>query len=149
MFPWKTFPFTEEIFKMMNMPFPPVQEHINQALSQWDEWGAAFKKGDGADDPAPSSPDTGAPSIKIFETLDFIFIRVPVQEESMLTGLKIFHTSLQVMLKSFPKPDAEQVIRLPSPVRRKGTTAKYRDGILEIRLLKKSEHEMTEVGIDF
>ncbi|AEH53333.1 HSP20-like chaperone [Heyndrickxia coagulans 2-6] len=67
----------------------------------------------------------------------------------MLTGLKIFHTSLQVMLKSFPKPDAEQVIRLPSPVRRKGTTAKYRDGILEIRLLKKSEHEMTEVGIDF
>lgn len=99
--------------------------------------GRCVQEGGRADDPAPSSPDTGAPSIKIFETLDFIFIRVPVQEESMLTGLKIFHTSLQVMLKSFPKPDAEQVIRLPSPVRRKGTTAKYRDGILEIRLLKK------------
>ncbi|GER68247.1 hypothetical protein BpJC7_23890 [Weizmannia acidilactici] len=150
MFPWNMFPFNEEMSQLMkNIPLPHMDEQMKQALSQWKQWSGALKgQGEHGQQPATGGSSFSS-EMEVFETFDFIFIRVPIREKTWLSQLKILHTSHKAILKNIPEQGEERVIPLPSPVLRKGTAAKYRDGILEIRFIKKAENEITEVGIDF
>ncbi|WP_018662220.1 Hsp20/alpha crystallin family protein [Heyndrickxia acidiproducens] len=156
MFPWNTFPFNQDVSEFMkNMQLPNMDEQMSQAFSQWmpEQWKEMFGQNGESGAQGPAS-DTGQAEadpviIDVFETLDFIYVRVRVQQKEWLEQLKIFHTSHKAILKHIPAEGDEQEIQLPSPVLRKGTTARYQDGILEVRFVKKAENQMTEIDIRF
>lgn len=83
---------------------------------------------------------------EIFETSDFIYVKIPV-EETLLPLLKIQHTSSQLIIINYPAEGEQKTIMLPSPVKRKGTKAIYRGNMLEIRLIRNEDHHFSEIPI--
>lgn len=86
-------------------------------------------------------------AIHTFETHDHVYVRVFIKDESQLSNIKIYHTSNQLIIEGFPSNDDKQVITLPSIVRMKGATSKYRDQYLQIRMVKKTDLQFTEIDV--
>ncbi|KHD84239.1 hypothetical protein [Heyndrickxia ginsengihumi] len=153
MFPWNMFPFKQDMSQLLqNMDVPNLSKYMNQAFSQAmpDNWQEMFNQNGASDqDNASSASSVNEKKVKIniFETLDFIFIQLTVEQKEWLERVKIFHTSHQAILENIPEAGDKQTIALPALVKRKGTTAQYRNGILEIRLIKNKETQLTEINI--
>ena len=97
------------------------------------------------DQPFPDSNTKLAANI--LETHDYLFIRIPIKEDQ-LPNLKVHHTSTKVLIFGLPpEPDEKISIRLPAPVKKKGSKSSYRDGILEIILFKLNESHYSEISI--
>lgn len=84
---------------------------------------------------------------EIFETHDFIFVRIPLQEDSWLNQMKLFYTSNQVIIENIPKVSDRHTIILPATVKRKGAAANHRDGVLELRMPKIVDMQFSEIDI--
>ncbi|MEH6945976.1 Hsp20/alpha crystallin family protein [Bacillus sp. JJ634] len=83
----------------------------------------------------------------VLETHSFIYIRIPIQDESWLKQMKIYHTSNQSMIHDIPNEGDKHNIPLPALVRKKGTSVQYKDNILEIRFQKHSDLNYSEIDI--
>ncbi|MED4531982.1 spore gernimation protein GerT [Metabacillus fastidiosus] len=83
---------------------------------------------------------------EIFETSDFIYVKIPMKEE-LLSSVKIQHTASQLIIANYPTEGKQKKIMLPSSVKRKGTRAKYKNKLLEIRLLRNEDHHFSEIPI--
>ncbi len=75
-------------------------------------------------------------NIIIFETHEAVFVRIPITDEKWLTQLRIYHTANQLIVEHIPNKEDKQTIELPVLVKKKGATAKCKDGILEVKLVK-------------
>ncbi|WP_199880649.1 Hsp20/alpha crystallin family protein [Bacillus massiliglaciei] len=84
---------------------------------------------------------------EVLETLSYVFIRIPMEDESLLKQAKIYHTSNQTIIEGIPESGDQHTITLPSLVRKKGAYAQYKSGILEIRLLKNADQSFSEVDV--
>lgn len=93
----------------------------------------------------PAKPDV-KPDIDIFETADHVFVKVPISEE-WLEQVRIKHTSHELWLENFPRADHPKKVNLPCLVKRKGTKAVYKDGLLEVMFQKQQDYNMSEVEI--
>ncbi|MFP7300551.1 Hsp20/alpha crystallin family protein [Neobacillus niacini] len=82
-----------------------------------------------------------------FETHDSVFVRIPIKDESLLKKLRIYHTATQLMVENLPETDAKYSITLPAMVKKKGSSAKYKDGILEIRLIKTYDIQYSQIDV--
>lgn len=85
--------------------------------------------------------------VDVFETFDHIFIRIQLPDEETHKQLKIFHTSNQAIIENMPEPGKRHTIILPSLVKRKGATALVKDLILEIKIPKMDDMQLTEVDV--
>ncbi len=85
--------------------------------------------------------------VSTFETHDHIYVRVLIEDESHLSNLKIFHTSNQLIIEGLPSLDHKHVVTLPSIVKMKGTTSEYRNGFLQIKMVKKTDLQFTEIDV--
>lgn len=94
----------------------------------------------------PNEPTSSEFHANIFETFDDIFVRIPIQDEEVIQKVKIFHTSNQVMVENIFEGN-RKVITLPALVKKKGTTAQFKDGILEIKLSKSMDLQYTEIDV--
>lgn len=95
-----------------------------------------------------SSPDDEPYPIHIFETNDYVFVRIPIKQEEDLNSLKIFHTSNKIMIEGLsPNPEQKQSFVLPASVKKKGAKTSIRDHILEITLLRNSDTQFTEISV--
>jgi HSP20 family molecular chaperone IbpA len=83
----------------------------------------------------------------VFETLDHVFIQVPVQEAKQLLQMKITHSPTQTMIEGFPTKDSKHVIHLPSIVKNQGATAIYKNNLLEIKLPKEQNIKYTKINV--
>ena len=84
----------------------------------------------------------------IFETHENIFVRIHIESEEWLKELRIYHTSTQLIIEHIPTIDDKHSIQLPSLVKKKkGTTAHFKDGILEVRIVKNIDMQYSEVDI--
>lgn len=84
--------------------------------------------------------------VDVFETHDFIVARIPVTESDAKPKLSLDTTRLYV--KGLPGDTPEQVVSLPAPIKPKYTKAEYKQGVLEVRMLKKGPEPMTDINID-
>lgn len=82
-----------------------------------------------------------------FETHDSVFVRIPIKDESLLKELQIYHTATQLMVEHIPERDAKHSIKLPAMVKKKGSSAKYKDGILEIKLIKSYDIQYSQIDV--
>lgn len=82
-----------------------------------------------------------------FETHDSVFVRIPIKDESLLKEMRIYHTANQLMVENIPEKDHKHSITLPAMVKKKGSSAKYKDGILEIKLIKSYDIQYSQIDV--
>lgn len=82
---------------------------------------------------------------EIFETLDFIIIKIPISDTKNELP-KIFINSYECLFGN-DQSSLHRIV-LPKPIQPQNTEADYRNGTLEIRMLKKDEEPHIEVTIN-
>jgi HSP20 family molecular chaperone IbpA len=143
MFPWNFFPFNKEMKnKMKHMNHDEIDQFIKGIM------GNVMPAQSGIN---PSSqnmnPQANPLKTTAFETHDSVFVRLPLKDESVVKELRIYHTANQLIVENFPEKAQKHSIPLPAMVRKKGSSAKYQDGILEIKLIKSSNNHYSQIDV--
>lgn len=156
MFPWNFFPFNKDTKKMLeNLQPGEIEKYAQNMMNKMFQQqmqnipnAKEFLKN--AHPHQPTSSESGSqgkplqPSI--FETHDYVFVMLPIEEE-WLNSIRLYHTSNRLIIEHVPRLDDKQTFTLPAIVKKKGTTACFKDGLLEIRLLKNSDSNYSEIDI--
>lgn len=132
----------EEIEKYVQQMMGKMFQSNNNGMVKPDDWIKKMKKE--TSDPLNTSNSLNA---AIFETHDFIFIRVPLKDERWMKQMKLFFTSNQVIIEHIPELTDKHTLILPSTVKRRGAAAAQRDGVLELKLAKKLDLQFSEIDI--
>lgn len=149
MFPWNLFPFNKETRNRLQNLKP---EEINQFI-QGIMGNMMPSQFDGMMNPGNIMPQNKKPQPKntlhsaVFETHDSVFVRLPIKDEKQLKKIEIFHTANQLIVKNLPEHEDNNTITLPAMVKKKGATAKYKDGVLEIKMLKSSDLQFSQIDL--
>lgn len=155
MFEWnKYFPFHNQFSKEALKKADPkeVETYVNRVMESvfGSDYAAQFPFRDPLPQKEhPAKPDAKPdvkPDIDIFETADHVFVKVPISEE-WLEQVRIKHTSHELWLENLPRADHPKKVNLPCLVKRKGTKAIYKDGLLEVMFQKQQDYNMSEVEI--
>jgi HSP20 family molecular chaperone IbpA len=154
MFPWNLLPFDQKSQKkFMEMKPDEIEKYVQQMMGKVfqpnmsgelkpEEWIKEMERN--TKDPIKSSNRLQA---EIFETHDFIFIRLPLKDEAWKTQMKLYYTSNQVIIEHIPEVSDKHTLILPATVKRKGASATHRDGVLELRLPKNVDMQFSEIDI--
>ena len=153
MFPWNLFPFHKDAKKAMqqinsedinkyiqNMMGQMIPEQMQGMMNPQD-----FMQGFAKQQKQPSN--SSKLSSSVFETHDFVFVRIPLKEEEWRKKLRLFHTSNQMIIEHIPEFEDKHIITLPALVKKKGTTAHIKDGILEVKIPKNVDMQFSEVDV--
>jgi len=159
MFPWNLFQFNKEMQSKMKQMNPtemnqyvqnimdkmftssfPDKMNSQEMMRDFDPFHPSYQQ--------PSSTEyTENIKYSIFETHENIFVRIHIESEEWLKELRLYHTSTQLIIEHIPTIHDKHSIQLPSLVKKKGTTAHYKDGILEVRIVKNIDMQYSEVDI--
>ncbi|MCI3923691.1 Hsp20/alpha crystallin family protein [Paenibacillus sp. TRM 82003] len=88
-------------------------------------------------------PVPGKLPVELFQTHHYVIARFRVPDSVKAHKLRVFASATKLRLEGLPK-DGKQVVALPSAVRSDSAKALYKEGILQIKLLKKRMHERYE-----
>ena len=150
MFPWNLFPFDKDIKnKMENMKPEEINQYIQGIMGKVmpSQFGSTMFPQDLTNN--SQQPDSlNKKPAAVFETHDSVFVRIPISNEACIEKLKICHTANQLTVENLPENQEKKTFLLPAIVKRKGATAKYKDGILEVRLFKSYEVQYSEIAIN-
>ncbi|MDZ5474631.1 Hsp20/alpha crystallin family protein [Bacillus sp. 31A1R] len=155
MFPWNLFPFNNQmknmteqinpnniegyIQDMMSKMFPQHMEGMNQQTPP----NPFFNQNSNTSSSNKKSPLDSS----VFETHEYVYAMVPIKNEEWLRKLKLFYTSNQLIIEHIPDDRDKQIITLPAIVKRKGATAQYKDGLLEVRIPKNIDMQFSEIDV--
>ncbi|MBT2641650.1 Hsp20/alpha crystallin family protein [Bacillus sp. ISL-41] len=155
MFPWNLLPFDRNTQKkFLEMKPDEIENYVQQMMGKMlqpnmqgmlkpEEWLKGMQQQNSSE---PVKPNTGLKA-EMFETHDFVFVRIPLKDEALLKQMKLFYTSNQVIIEHIPDLSDKHTLVLPATVKRKGAAANYRDGILELRLQKMVDLQFAEIDI--
>lgn len=94
-----------------------------------------------------SSPSQTPQDIQLFETHDFVIARIPTQFDSSIRP-RLSMDTFHLYVRGLPDRNEEIKLRLPCPIKPKYAKAEYKDGILEVRMLKQGPEPTMEINID-
>ncbi|WP_203362074.1 Hsp20/alpha crystallin family protein [Bacillus sp. REN10] len=99
--------------------------------------------------PINTSPEKETPTIHIsvFETHEDVYVKIPLEDTSMFSNLKIYHTSNQAIIEGIPEAEDKKIVILPAIVKKKGAVAHFKDGILQIKIPKEIDLQYTEIDV--
>lgn len=123
---------------MMNQMFPQGMQGMMQPQS--------FMPGF-QNDAKQSPPSSSSLPSTVFETHDNVFVRIPIKNEQWLKDMRIYHTSNQMMIDHIPNLEDKTTIILPALVKKKGSTAYFKDGMLEIKIPKNVDMQYSEIDV--
>jgi hypothetical protein len=154
MFPWNLLPFDQNTQKkflemkpdeiekyVQNMMGKVFQPNMNGMLKP-EEWIKDMER-----NAKPLSDSANSIRADIFETHDFVYIRIPMKDEAWIRQMKLFYTSNQVIIEHIPEPSDKHTLILPATVKRKGAAASHKEGVLELRLSKISDLQYSEIDL--
>lgn len=156
MLPWNHLPFNEEMKKKFNNMNPnDIDKYVQNMITKMfpkdmegmlnpQEW---LKGVQGFTNDSPPSHNGNGLNAAVFETHDFVFIRIPIKEENWLKDMKIFHTSHEAIIEHIPSSEDKHTVKLPAAVRKKGAIANYKDDVLEIRIPRSNQTQISEIDI--
>ncbi|WP_113929222.1 Hsp20/alpha crystallin family protein [Bacillus sp. P14.5] len=165
MFPWNSFfPLNKNMKDMMkNMNPEDVDQYVKGVMKQMfpSDWQGTQNPGDfmnnmnnmmggkqnGPEKDQERHENNPKIPVNVFEALEHIYIHIKLQDEELVKNMKVFHTSNQAILENIPSSGERQVITLPSLVKKKGSSAQYKDGILEIKIPKSIDLQYTEIDV--
>ena len=152
MFPWNSlFSFknnTNQKEFMKNMQQSDVQSFIEKVFSQVipDNMQGMMNQNDGGSQKVNARSEHPLHA-EVFETHLYVFVRIPIQDESWLKKMKLYHTSNQSIIEGIPEESDRHVITLPALVKKKGASAQYKESTLEIRLQKSFNTQYSEIDV--
>jgi HSP20 family molecular chaperone IbpA len=151
MFPFNFFPFNKEMKnKLQHMKPDEIDQFIKGILGNVmpAQSGSTINSQDFVNQYRPQ-PSQQANSLNstAFETHDSVFVRIPIKDESLLKDLRIYHTANQLMVENIPERDHKHTITLPAMVKKKGSNAKFKEGILEIKLIKSYDIQYSQIDV--
>lgn len=154
MFPFNFFPFNSKSKQMMNGMNPEQMQQVTQDMmakmmakhmdgitNPFDMMKSAFPNGNFQE----ASPTQLKYSI--FDTHEYVFVRITIPNEEWLNKMKIYHTANQISIEHVPNQDDKHSLALPAIVKKKGATANYKEGILEIKIPKSIELQYSEIDV--
>lgn len=158
MFPWNLFPFNKDMKNMMKQMKPgEVDKYVQDIMNQMFPQGMQGMQGmtspksfmPGFENEArPNSSSSANPlHSHVFETHYDVFIRIPIKHENWLKSMRIYHTSNQVIIEHIPESEDKHTIILPALVKKKGATAFYKDGMLEMKIPKNIDMQYSEIDV--
>ncbi|CAM4009757.1 Hsp20/alpha crystallin family protein [Mesobacillus thioparans] len=155
MFPWNMMPFDRNTQKkFLEMKPEEIENYVQQMMGKMlqPDMKGMFKPEDWLKGmQQQSTPQTESSSNKlnanIFETHDFVYVRLPMKNDTWSKQMKLFYTSNQVIIEHIPEFSDKHTIVLPATVKRKGASATHRDGVLELRLPKIVDLQFSEIDI--
>lgn len=152
MFPWNYFPFKKDsqngfnpnnieqyVNDIVGKVFP---EHLQDMLNQEDDTDHRNPKTSKKPNNKPGKLD-----YSVFDTHEFVFVRIKIEDKDWVNRMKVFYTSNQIIIEHIPKTGNKHTITLPALVRRKGATAYYRDDMLEVKIPKREDLQYSEIDI--
>jgi HSP20 family molecular chaperone IbpA len=157
MFPWNLFPFNEDMKKKMDQMKPEDIESFTRGMM-----GKMMpKQMHGMMNPEEMIKGFFPDSINqhseqqhstlqssVFETHEYVFIRIVIESDEWLKDIKIYHTSNLMFIEQIPYLDDKHTITLPAIVKKKGATARYKDGTLEVKLPKSIDMQFSEIDVN-
>ncbi|MCM2604141.1 Hsp20/alpha crystallin family protein [Rossellomorea marisflavi] len=96
---------------------------------------------------AHQSGEDGSIPAHVFESFDDVYVRFELKDEGLMKKVKIYHTSNQAIIENIPSQGDRQVLTLPCLVKKKGASAHFRDGILEVKIPKSTDMQFTEIDV--
>ncbi|KNX34081.1 MULTISPECIES: hypothetical protein [Bacillus amyloliquefaciens group] len=152
MFDWnKYFPFQNQFSKetFKNADPKDVETYVNRVMES--VFGAGYAGQFPFRDPMsknadPVEAEPPKPEIDLFETSDHVFAKIPAEQEE-LDRIRIKHTSHSLVVENSSLGEGKKEIVLPSLVKRKGTKAVYKDGMIEVMFSKQEDYNLSEVEI--
>lgn len=144
MFPWNLFPFNEQfISKMKNMKPQEIESFIQQMIremipkeNQKMEW--MFGQDEN------HHKENERLNYTVFQSHEDIYVSIPIVNKDDLESFKIYHTANELIISY---GERKERIPLPSLVTRKGARAIYKDGILEIKIPRSVDKQISEINI--
>ncbi|PLT34991.1 Hsp20/alpha crystallin family protein [Bacillus sp. V5-8f] len=157
MFPWNfLFPFLKNNRDNLPKSFPfDIQSLINQVVSQVIPDNLQQMMDQHTNQGVQNSKQNVQNSKRnnhplnadVFETHSEVYVRVPIKDPEWVKQVKIFHTTNQSIIEGIPDQEDKHVITLPAIVKKKGSTAKYKDDTLEIRLVKNTDFQYSQIDV--
>jgi HSP20 family molecular chaperone IbpA len=99
--------------------------------------------------PSPAQqPTVNGINATTFETHDYVFVRIPINNEDWVKQVRIYHTSNQLIVERIPDYEDKHIITLPAIVKKKGSAANYKEGTLEIRIPKNIDMQFSEIDVN-
>jgi HSP20 family molecular chaperone IbpA len=168
LFPWNSFfPFNKNMKETMkNMNPQDVDQYVKGIMKQMfpNDWQGMQNPGDlmknmssmmngmngsayGQSREEPAHAENERIPVNIFEALECIYIQIKISDDDVVKKMKVYHTSNQAILENIPAEGERQVITLPSLVKKKGSSAQYKEGILEIKIPKSIDLQFTEIDV--
>ncbi|MCQ6276608.1 Hsp20/alpha crystallin family protein [Bacillus sp. V3B] len=162
MFPWNSFPFSKEIqSKMQHMKPEEINQYVQNIMGKMFQSSpssevnpqdilkdfSGFHPFHQTQDNVSTPNHDNKLNYSVFETHDHIFVRIQMETEDWLRQLKLTHTSHLLILEHIPEIGDKHSIPLPSLVQKKGTTAKFKDKILEVKITKNIDIQYSEIDI--
>jgi HSP20 family molecular chaperone IbpA len=155
MFPWNLFPFNKDSKNKMGQMKPAdIQKYVQDMMDklmpdslQKMNSEDLFKNMTNMNTNQQNDSQSKKFNYLVFETHHHVYVRIPILEESWLERVKIFYTSNQLIIQHIPNHEEKHVITLPSIVKRKGSSANYKESILEIKIYKNIDIQYSEIDV--
>lgn len=151
MFPWNLFPFNKEAKNMMQHIKPEeIQKYVEDMMTKMNPSNFNNLTKDNIN-PGFASENTknnhNSLVTSVFETHDFVFVRIPIKNEEWIKNLKLYYTSNQLIIEHIPQFEDKHTVILPAVVKKKGSSATYKDEMLEIKILKNIDMQYSEINV--
>jgi HSP20 family molecular chaperone IbpA len=155
MFPWSMFPFINKDMKDTLQKIKPEQidSYVQDMLGKimpGNMRGMMNPQDMFKGFQSPVSQEQSTSEIlnsTAFETHDFVFIRIPIKKEEWIKQLRVYHTSNQLIVEHIPQHDDKHTITLPAIVKKKGASANFKDGVLEIKIPKNIDMQYSQIDV--
>lgn len=162
MFPWNLFPFNKDTQNKLHQMKPEeINQFVQNAMEQMgkmfhtsaqnhinpqDFFQSSQTAEHGTDSYTPAQKESCI-QYSVYETHDFIFVRIVIEREEWLKQLKLYYTSHLLIIENIPEPGKKHTIPLPALVKKKGSSAHYKEETLEIKILKNIDMQFSEIDI--
>ncbi|MEH7305394.1 Hsp20/alpha crystallin family protein [Neobacillus drentensis] len=154
LFPWNLFPFDKNIKDKMAKMKPEeinhyVQDIIGKIMPGNMKAGINPQEMFQGFQPSVSTPVSSNDRLHstAFETHDFVYVRIFINKEEWVKQLRIYHTSNQLIVEHLPQHEDKHTITLPAIVKKKGATATFKDGILEVKIPKNIDMQYSQIDV--
>lgn len=154
MFPFNLFPFNQNMKQMMNGMKPEqfekfTQEMMGKMMSNQMEGMTNPQEIFNNLFPETNFQSQATPTLQysIFDTHEHVYVRIKILNEDWLNTMKIYHTANLIIIEHIPNQSDKHSLTLPAIVKKKGATANYKEGILEIKIPKSVEMQYSEIDV--
>lgn len=159
MFPWNLFPFNKDMKNnfqdLKNMKPEEINSYVHNIMGKvfpqqsdgmpnFNDFFGGFNTNSSENQKETASSKLNS---SVFETHDDVYVKIFIKDEDWLQQMKLYHTSNQMIIEGIPSYEDKTTITLPAIVKRKGSKANFQEGILEIRLSKNIDHQISEIEV--